>query len=86
MSRTLILPGLILVEVGLLWRCRPLRGRLPGDIVARTPDEPGKASPGQAIRKQFTKLTRFRRGTLARTITSVKAAVYLLKRAQCSPI
>jgi hypothetical protein len=35
MSRTLILPGLILVAVGLLWRWSgPLRlGRLPGDIV-----------------------------------------------------
>ena len=35
MSRTLILPGLILVAVGLLWRWSgPLRlVRLPGDIV-----------------------------------------------------
>ena len=35
MSRTLILPGLILVAVGLLWRWSgPLRpGRLPGGIV-----------------------------------------------------
>jgi hypothetical protein len=35
MSRTLVLPGLILVAVGLPWRWSgPLRlGRLPGDIV-----------------------------------------------------
>ncbi|MGB8900371.1 MAG: DUF2905 domain-containing protein [Methylocella sp.] len=69
-SRTLILPGLILVAVGLLWRWSgPLRlGRLPGDIVVvwfflesrhtRTLDGPGKASLEHAIRKQFGKLTR----------------------------
>jgi Protein of unknown function (DUF2905) len=52
MSRTLILPGLILGAVDLLWRWSgPLRlGRLPGDIVVeRVPlDGPEKASPGHA--------------------------------------
>jgi hypothetical protein len=37
MSRTLMLPGLILVVVGLLWRWSgsPRLGRLPGDIVVK---------------------------------------------------
>jgi hypothetical protein len=67
MSRTLILPGLLLMAVGL--QSGPLRlGRPPGDIVvvvfifesrhARTPDETGKASPGHATGEQFAKLTR----------------------------
>jgi hypothetical protein len=69
MSRTLILPGLILVAVGLLWRwsgpLRLSRGATSSWSVfilesrhTRTLDEPGKARPEHAIREQFVKLTR----------------------------